>query len=130
MKTLYLSAFFIAVLSLVGCLSAVTEQTTPQAQVYQIKAAYATALDALIAYDSLPACEAAATPKGSLCSSATGTQKVRAAKDGAKTAIDAAESAVRSPSAGSDSKVTVYLTAAQASVQALVTLLAQIQEKK
>lgn len=110
-----------------GC--ATVQQTNPQAMVYQVKANYAIALDAAIDYDRLPACEAATTVKGTLCATGAGTRAIKAAKDQAHAAIQAAEDAVRAPGATPDS-VQGVLTLASTAVQALINLVTQLQVKK
>ena len=120
-------AIILATVALTAC--GAIQQKNPQAAVYQVEASYSIALDAIIDYDQLPACEAATTVKGTLCATGAGTRALKAAKDQAHAAIAAAEAAVRAPNATFDS-VQGVLTIAQSSVQALINLLNQLQVKK
>jgi hypothetical protein len=110
-----------------GC--STVQQTNPEATVYQIKANYAIALDGVIDYDQLPACEAATTVKGTLCATGAGTRALKAAKDEAHAAIAAAETAVRAPGASIDTTQGKLMLASSA-VQGLINLVSNLQVKK
>ena len=103
-----------------------TQQTNPQATVYQIVSSYDLALEVAIAYDSLPACGTVGATK--VCSDAAVTRKIKQAKDTASVAVHAAENAVRDPSF-SQSQVQALIVSAQQAVVALTAILNQYEVK-
>jgi len=107
-------------LLLAGC---ATQQTNPQATIYQTKASFDLALNAVITYDRLPPCVHNG-PK--LCSDASVTQKLQQAAQVANTAINAAEASVRDPNFDK-SKAEALNIAAQNAVIALTSILATLQ---
>lgn len=118
MKSLILSCSL--ALALAGCAATSTGSTTTPAQtVFAAKSAYAGALAAAVAYESLPRC-AAAVPQP--CSSPELVAQLRKADNVAAAALDAAEAAVRMPAIGTDAagKAVSTATSALAALQALV----------
>jgi hypothetical protein len=118
MRKFLLAAFLAA--SLVGCAGVSPE--TPQQAVFSVKSGYATALTAAVAYKRLPAC---AEPKRLPCADGKVLEQIRKADNVAAGALDAAETAVRTPGFGKDA-VSSALAAARAALGALVSITATI----
>lgn len=117
---------FASVLALSLCLSACAlfqNSTTPQQQVYSATVAYGAALKVAVTYESLPRCGANAPV---ICSKAEIVAVIRKADTAAKSALDAAETTVRTPGFGQD----VYQSAAVAATnaaQAFATIIATLK---
>jgi hypothetical protein len=118
MKSLFLAVALAA--SLAGCAGVSPE--TPQQAVFSVKSGYATALTAAVAYKRLPAC---GEPKRLPCSDAKIVAQIQKADNVAAGALDAAETAVRTPGFGKDA-VSSALAAARAALAALVSITATI----
>jgi uncharacterized protein YcfL len=106
-------------LAVAGCASTTTS-TTPAQTVFAAKSAYATALTAAVAYKRLPACS---STQPMPCSDAGVVQQLQRADNVAASALDAAESAVRTPAIGADarSKAIQTATVALQALQAITT---------
>ncbi len=117
MKRLILASLLLA-----GC---ATQQTNPQATIYNIKANFDIALQGVLVYDRLPPCVSNG-PK--ICSSAAATQKLAEASVVANTAIQSAETTVRDANFDK-SKADAVITAANNAVIALTSILATLQVK-
>ena len=116
----------VALLSMValvlpGC---ATTPETPQQAVFAAKAGYATALTAAVAYKNLPDCAKAPAP----CSDRVMVAQVRKADDVAIAALDASESAVRTPGFG-ESIVASAVAAAKAALAAFLSITATIRSQ-
>lgn len=107
-------------LLLTACSSAAgpIARPTPQITVFTIKAGYETALTGMVAYARLPRCTPANTP---VCSRQDVIDQLERARATARTAIDAAEGAVRMPGFGTDT-LTTAVAAAEAATKALTTI--------
>ena len=105
---------------LAGC--ATSGPSTPAQTVFAAKSGYAAVLTAAVAYESLPRCSATVPQP---CSSPELVAQLRKADNTANAALDAAETAVRTPSVGSDarSKAVATATTALAALQALLSTL-------
>lgn len=114
------SVILAAVVALAGCAS--TASSTPAQTVFAAKSAYATALTAAVAYESLPRC--APAPRQP-CSDAAVVAQLRKADNVAAAALDAAQAAVRTPVIGTDatSKAVQAASSALAALTSLVTSL-------
>lgn len=129
---LFVSILF--ALLLAGCLSgcgALTNVTSPligvtgavtgpaaQRTVYAVNAAYIAALEVAVSYESKPRCSATVT---TACSDTAIVTQMRKANATAKAAIDAAETAVRTPSLG-DGIIAQAMQAAQIALAAFSAL--------
>jgi hypothetical protein len=104
-------------LAVAGCAS--TGTTTPAQTVFAAKSAYAGVLTAAVAYESLPRCS---ETRPQPCSSPALVEQLRKADNTAAAALDAAETAVRTPAVGTDATSKAIQTAnlALAALQALV----------
>lgn len=93
--------------------------TTPAQTVFAAKSAYAGVLTAAVAYESLPRCS---ETRPQPCSSPALVEQLRKADNTAAAALDAAETAVRTPAVGTDATSKAIQTAnlALAALQALV----------
>jgi len=83
---------------------------SPSQSVFQAKSAYSVALTAAVAYKHLPDCTKAPQP----CSDKAVISQLKKADDVAAAALDAAESAVRSPGFGADILATAVASAKSA----------------
>lgn len=97
---------------------------TPQQAVYAAKSSYEVALTAAVAYAELPSCEKTTPP----CSDPKIVAQLKKAQPVARQALDAAESAVRTPGFGDD-VVTSSVAAAQAALTAFVSITASLEKK-
>lgn len=91
---------------------------TPQITVFTVKATYEGALTGMTAYARLPRCTPANTP---VCSSQPVLDQLERARVTARSAIDSAEGAVRTPGFGSD-MLTTAVAAADAATKALTAI--------
>jgi len=107
-------------LLLAACTS---QQTNPQATIYNVKANFDIALQGVLVYDRLPPCVSGG-PK--LCSDALVTQKLEQASVVANTAINSAEAAVRDPNYDK-SKADALIAIANNAVIGLSSILATLQ---
>jgi hypothetical protein len=105
----------------VGCAST----ATPQQSVFAAKSGYEVALTAAVAYRALPACTATVKPP---CNDPAVVAQLQKAQPAARTALDAAESIVRSPSFGDD-VVKSAVTAAQAALAAFTSITSKLRTK-
>jgi hypothetical protein len=103
-----------------GCAS--TSSTTPAQVVFATKGAYATALTAAVAYESLRRC-APAVPKP--CSDPDLVAQIRKADNVAAAALEAAEAAVRTPAIGTTARDRA-IQAAQAALAAFSALVTSL----
>lgn len=122
MKLLKLSTWSLALI-LSAC---ATQQTNPQATIYNVKANFDIALQAVLTYDQLPPCVKGG-PK--VCSEAAVTQKLQQASQVANTAINAAEATVRDPNFAKD-KADAAIAAANQAVIALTSIIATLGVKQ
>lgn len=90
---------------------------SPQQSVFQAKSGYAVALTAAVAYKRLPDCTKAPQP----CSDKAVVTQLQKADTVASTALDAAETAVRTPGFG-DAVVASSVTAARSALDAFVSI--------
>lgn len=104
--------------ALAGC--ATTAPSTPAQTVFAAKSAYAAVLTAAVSYESLPRCSAT---QPAPCSSPELVAQLRKADNTAAAALDAAETAVRTPLVGptAQARAIEAATAALAALQAVVT---------
>lgn len=93
----------------------------PSQQVFAIHQSYDLALTGAVAYRQLPPC---ATPAVQPCRDPVVLEQIRKADLVAKPAMDAAQSAVRTPSFGEDVAQSA-ITAARAAMTALQAIIAQ-----
>lgn len=107
-------------LAVAGCAS--TGNTTPEQTVFGAKSTYAAALTAAVAYKKLPACAATAPPP---CSSPAIVAQLQKADNVASSALDAAETAVRTPQIGTTATDRA-VSAASAALAAFTALLATL----
>lgn len=125
----YLALALVAIVSLAGMSGCVTSTTTsnltPQAAVYQAKQNYDVALQAALLYEALPDC---ATAGSQLCSTHAAKLKIQQAKNVASPALQAAESAVRSPDFDK-STASAVIASANAAVIALSAIVAALPKK-
>src|SRR6185295_10200196 len=84
----------------------------PQQAAFTLKTDYALALEAADAYGRLPFCDSPADPK--ICANRDVVKNIKVAKDVAKPAIDAAETAVRNPQFDKSATDAVLVGAQQA----------------
>lgn len=117
----FMAVMFAAVLSL-GCASTSVPPgpgtKTPAATVFQVKSNYAAALTAAVAYKRLPTCsETVKMP----CKDVAIVAQLQKADNVAFAAIDAAETAVRSPAMSQDA-MSKAVTVAQSALSALVAI--------
>ena len=94
---------------------------SPQQAVFQAKSSYAVALTAAVAYKRLPDCVGAPQP----CSSAPVVSQLQKADNVAASALDAAESAVRTPGFG-ESIVASAVGSAKAALAAFLSITATL----
>lgn len=92
--------------------------------VYIAKSDYAAALTIAVAYKRLPDCSTAPQP----CSSAAIVKQLQKADDVAAGALDAAETAVRTPGFGS-SIISTSLSSAKAAVNAFLSITNTLRSK-
>lgn len=97
--------FLLAVVA--GCS---TKATNPQQQVFELEQSYELALSVAVAYDALPDC----TPGVTVCSTHAVRVKLKAAKDAAEPAMQAAQNAVRDPNFNASTSSAVLIAAQQA----------------
>lgn len=117
---------FLAIVMLVALAACVSPKSPAQA-VYQVKGDYAAALSVETHYDNLPTCGTlASTPL--LCKNLATAKMVRQVDDTAYDAIEAAETAVRTPGYGTD-KVTTALATATSAVAAFTNIVATLGVK-
>lgn len=100
-----------------GCTTDPKTTTSPQQAVFEAKSAYAVALTAAVAYKRLPPCDKNPRP----CSDKAVVAQIQKADNVAASALDAAETAVRTPGFGND-VVSSSVTAAQSALQAFVSI--------
>jgi hypothetical protein len=128
MKQLFAALFLAIALATLsgfsGCSGTPSSATTPvldnaaaQRAVYDAEGRYKIALIAADTYAHLPLCDKAAPP----CATLTVVRQIQAAQPAARAAIDAAESAVRTPGFGADI-VQSSVTAATAALGAFVAI--------
>lgn len=116
MKRLILSIFMLCAAALGAC---ATPSDTPQQVVFAAKEGYATALTAAVAYKHLPVCtDAVKAP----CSKPEIVRQLQKADTVASGALDAAETAVRTPGFGTN-LVSSAIAAASAAVGAFTSIL-------
>jgi len=108
--------------ALVGCASA---PQNPQQAVYQSKSAYQVALTGAVTYKRLAPCSAIVKQP---CSDAKVVDQLRKADNTAIAALDAAETAVRTPGFGADIQKSA-LVAAQAALSAFTAIVANLGAK-
>jgi hypothetical protein len=107
---------FLSLLPLVFLIACATPQTENPGQiVYQIQSGYAVALKTELAYSNLPDCSTGIK----LCSKKDVIRQVQKADDLAWDAIQAAQTAVRTPGFG-DSGVTTTIASARALTDAFI----------
>lgn len=109
--------YLILVLALAGCAT----PDTPSQAVFQAKSSYAVALTAAVAYKRLPDCSGAPLP----CSDRVVVAQIQKADNVAAAALDAAESAVRSPGFG-ESIVASAVGSAKAALAAFLSITATL----
>lgn len=112
-------------LAVTGC---ATAPKNPQQAGYALRTEYAAALDAADQYGRLPFCAGPATPGPVVCADRSVVIKIKAAKDIAKPAVEAAEAAVRSPDFNR-STYDAVLIAAQKAVIALGQIVPQLPKE-
>ncbi len=105
--------YLIILLALAGCAT----PETPQQAVFAAKSGYATALTAAVAYKALSDCSRAPPP----CSDYAVIVQLRKADDVAAAALDAAESAVRTPGFG-ESVIASAVGSAKAALAAFLSI--------
>lgn len=112
-------------LSLLLFLVACAAPQSPQQAIFSAKSNYEVALTAAVAYKRLPVC---ATPAVQPCSQKSVVTQLQKADDVAAKALDAAETAVRTPAFGTNITQSA-LTAAQAALDAFVSITSSLQTK-
>lgn len=110
-------------LAVTGC---ATAPKNPQQAGYALRTEYAAALDAADQYGRLPFCNGPTDP--TICAKRDVVIKIKAAKDIAKPAVEAAEAAVRSPDFNR-STYDAVLIAAQKAVIALGQIVPQLPKE-
>lgn len=110
--------------ALAGCAS-VSAPTTPEQAVFAAKSSYATALTAAVAYKRLPTCSDTVKMP---CKETALLVQLQKADTVAAAALDAAESAARTPRVGATATQRA-LSAAQAALASLTTLVSQLGVK-
>lgn len=100
-----------------GCTGMPVGQT-PEQVVFQAKSAYSAALTAAVAYKRLTPCSDTVKQP---CSDPAIVKQLQKADTAASTALDAAETAVRTPGFGKD-VITTATTAARAALDAFVSI--------
>lgn len=113
-------SLIVAVLLLSGCAT----PETPQQAVFQAKSSYAVALTAAVAYKRLPDCSRAPQP----CSDKAVVVQLQKADNVASTALDAAETAARSPGFGQDI-VSTAVGSAKAALSAFLSITSTLGSK-
>lgn len=119
-----LAASLILSLSLAACASGGVKN--PQQAGYALRTEYAAALDAADQYGRLPFCNGPTDP--TICAKRDVVIKIKAAKDIAKPAVEAAEAAVRSPNFDK-STYDAVIVAAQQALLALGKIIPQVEKK-
>jgi hypothetical protein len=123
-----LSALVLASLLSFGACSTdpkTTSSQTPAQTVYEAKSGYAVTLTAAVAYKRLPSCDTAPQP----CSSKAVVAQLQRADDVASAALNAAETAARTPGLG-DSAVNASAIAAKAALDAFSSITASLTQGK
>lgn len=110
-------------LAATGC---ATAPKNPQQAGYALRTEYAAALDAADQYGRLPFCNGPTDP--TICAKRDVVIKIKAAKDIAKPAVEAAEAAVRSPNFDK-STYDAVIVAAQQALLALGKIIPQVEKK-
>lgn len=103
-------------------LTACATPQSPQQSVFQAKSGYQVALTAAVAYKRLPVCSVPAKPP---CSEKAIVAQLQRADNVTAAALDAAESAVRSPNFGQDVTKSA-IAAAQSALNAFVAITSQL----
>lgn len=110
----------VLVLVMAGCAA----PQSPQQSVFQAKSGYAVALTAAVTYKRLPDCTKAPQP----CSDKAVVAQLQKADNVAATALDSAESAVRTPGFGKD-VVNSAIAAANAALAAFTSITSTLKVK-
>lgn len=124
-KRIILYAALSVGLILAGCAAGVAAPQSPQQIVFTAKSSYDAALTAAVAYKRLPLCSATVKQP---CSSASVVAQLQKADTTASAALDAAETAVRTPGFGKD-VVSSATAAASAALNAFVAITATLGAK-
>jgi len=125
MKTVIAVMFALLTLTGFGCSTSPTATTlTPQQTVFEAKASYELALTAAVAYKNLPSCEKSQPP----CSTPAVVAQLQKAQPVVRQALDAAESAVRTPGFGTD-VVNTSIIAATSALRAFTAITASLPAK-
>lgn len=130
MKLLRTALLTVALASLLGFSACSTDPKTTTAQtpaqtVYEAKSGYLVALSAAVAYKRLPACGANPPP----CSRPAVVAQLQKADDVAAGALNAAETAARTPGL-SDSTVSASAVAAKAALEAFTSITLSLGKEK
>lgn len=111
----------VLVLVMAGCAA----PQSPQQSVFQAKSGYAVALTAAVTYKKLPPC---GQPVKMPCSDKAVVAQLQKADNVAATALDSAESAVRTPGFGKD-VVNSAIAAANAALAAFTSITSTLKVK-
>lgn len=109
-----------------GC-STTGGKLTPAQTVFQIETQYKAVLAVAVTYEELPRCTTPAVTK--VCSDAGIVTKIRQANDVAKSALDAAQAAVRDPTFD-DSATSAAIVSARQALLALTAIAAKLPTPK